>query len=391
MRELNPADVALSEHEIGQGGRYRIVRALCDGEDVAAKSVKNIREQDARMTDHDLAREHGALERLDHPAIPRTRGLWRDPATGILHHIMEFRPGRPLQSIVTACVEKNGGRGARSWLDDTTTDIFAQAFGALAHAHSRSVIHNDVTPRNIHVHLADDGELSVSLIDFEASGDGDRGSVPYTAPERLEGQPGTVQSDVYSAAVLVFFVLSGVEPWPTRDATEALKERRASRLNDLPDDVSRGAWRLIREQTQTQAYVLDALLKATALDPKDRQASMRQFMRELQLSSGDPPPRRQPVLAWTGAVLAVLALLLFLPTLRHSIVGSILRNSSGQALRCRDDARQLAAELCALGPTEAAAAACRARLVNAADGLPADRCALHLAALRRAQTVAGTH
>ena len=246
MRELGANDVSLTDEVVGRGSSYRIMRAIHDGMPVAAKAVISASDVDTRVTDTILIREHENLEKLDHAAIPRSRGLWRDPKTGLYYHIMELRRGRTLAEIVTACVGKHHGEGGRLWSDVVTQDILGQALSALAHAHARSVFHNDVTPSNIVVDLEADGELRVSLVDFEAAGEGSRGSVPYTAPERMEGAPASAQSDIYSAAVLVFYVLSGLLPWPTRQPEHALKERASSRLDDLPSDLSREAWRLIK-------------------------------------------------------------------------------------------------------------------------------------------------
>ncbi len=390
MEQLDRDDVQLTSDEIGQGGRYRIVRAYCAGREVAAKSVINVDLDDARITDRDLEQEHAALERLDHPTIPRTRGLWRDPNTGLLHHVMEFRQGRTLQDVVVACVEKNRGQGARSWLDPVTTDIFGQICSALAHAHSRRVIHNDVGPRNVHVDL-EDGELRVSLIDFEASGDGSRGSVPYSAPERMEGEPGTAQTDIYSVAVLIFYVLSGVEPWPTRDANQARAERKTNALDDLRDDISRTAWRLIRDSTP--AYVQTALLRATAWNPHERQSSMRQFMRELNLSASEPPPRRQPTLTWTAMGLAAAASLTLISPLRDTLVLAILRPTASDNAECRREAGRVASALCATRGDLGAVSACNAILQDAVTGVSTSRCQEQLNALIAAESAqaASTH
>jgi eukaryotic-like serine/threonine-protein kinase len=102
--------------------------------------------------------------------------------------------------------------------------IGAQVAAALAHAHARGVVHRDVKPGNVMV--TRDG---VKLVDFgisAAAGAVDEtngevlGTPAYLAPERLDGGPVRVATDVYALGLLLYRALAGRLPWTGSTVTE---------------------------------------------------------------------------------------------------------------------------------------------------------------------------
>lgn len=103
-------------------------------------------------------------------------------------------------------------------------EIMIQLTSVLAYAHEHNIIHRDVKPENIFVLL--DG--TVKLGDFgiaesfnlqKVCGNTEIvGSVHYLAPEISVGKPATKQSDIYSAGVTFFELITGHVPFSTGDA-----------------------------------------------------------------------------------------------------------------------------------------------------------------------------
>jgi serine/threonine protein kinase len=123
-----------------------------------------------------------------------------------------------------------------------------QVGGALATAHLRGVIHNDVKPENVLVRRRDQGvEFAVTdfglarLLDDHTVEGAEAGSLMYIAPELLDGVPPSVASDVYGLAATTCFLVNGVapfkpgpgEPWTSlvrRVATEPVAPGATARM-----------------------------------------------------------------------------------------------------------------------------------------------------------------
>lgn len=110
-------------------------------------------------------------------------------------------------------------------------ELVAQAAEALAAAHTAGVLHKDLKPANLLVHLGADGQPRVRLSDFGSAHlvDQDRlrshqitqmgftltvaaaseGTPAYLAPEVLAGQPPTALSDVYALGVVLYQMVVG--------------------------------------------------------------------------------------------------------------------------------------------------------------------------------------
>jgi eukaryotic-like serine/threonine-protein kinase len=97
----------------------------------------------------------------------------------------------------------------------------------LAHAHERGIVHRDLKPAN--VLITDEGQPM--LLDFNLSSDTKPrahaasasigGTLPYMSPEHLEafrGAPERIdaRSDLYSLGIILYELLTGEHPFPTR-------------------------------------------------------------------------------------------------------------------------------------------------------------------------------
>jgi len=114
-------------------------------------------------------------------------------------------------------IESLAERMARRMSTDVALSFTEQALAAVAHAHSRKIIHCDIKPENFIVFrdnrlkLSDFGFSKVAQGKLKASGSG---TVGYVAPEQAVGRP-MFQSDVFSLSLLTYQLLSGCLPdWP---------------------------------------------------------------------------------------------------------------------------------------------------------------------------------
>ncbi len=308
---LTPASVALGG-AIARSRRFEVFEASCDGRAAVAKRVSAdspVRHGPEKL----LQREYRVLAALKHPAIPRPYGILDDPRTGALYLLIERRAGRPLNEVIAAGMLRRGRQGAREW-DDTTRDIVLQLGSALACLHDNGVLHNDIKPTNVIV-AADENRITVSLIDFEASGPSDAGTVQYAAPERQAGgQTVDERADVYSLAALVFELLTGVCPFVASDADQSRAEKRAwpASCASPPDHLVRALHYLDLAQGSNDHKVWPTLRRALDPAPAMRPAGIRSFLRELDptlhLPSHSDGPG--PLLAVVLVALACAALVL---------------------------------------------------------------------------------
>jgi serine/threonine-protein kinase len=114
--------------------------------------------------------------------------------------------------------ESLADRMTRRMSSETALDFAEQALDAVAHAHSRNIIHCDVKPENFiifdkkRLRLTDFG-FSKVVVRNAQKGSGS-GTIGYLAPEQALGRP-MYQSDVFSLGLVIYQLFSGQLPeWP---------------------------------------------------------------------------------------------------------------------------------------------------------------------------------
>ena len=222
-RRLGPYRLVELLDRGGMGSVYRAERDDFDKQ-VALKLIRRGLDGDVDLVRR-FENERQILAHLDHPYIAR---LLDGGATDdqLPYFVMELVAGQPID---TYCETQRLSVEERLLL-------FRKVCGAVHFAHQNLVIHRDLKPGNILI--GDDGQPK--LLDFGIAKlmDDSRAAQPlatvsgqglmtprYASPEQIRQQPLTTASDVYSLGVLLYELLTGVDPY---DA----KERR-------PDEISR--------------------------------------------------------------------------------------------------------------------------------------------------------
>ncbi len=190
--------------EVGRGGMGVVYQA----HDTQLKRKVAIKMLTPNMLDADgrarLLREAQAIARLNHPNIVAVFDIGE--VDGRPYIVMELVPGHPL-------------RQHRPQTLDESLAITRQICLALEHAHANEVIHRDLKPENI---LITTGQV-VKLMDFGLARTPESpnltqegaivGTFAYLAPEVIQGQPATVQSDLYALGVMLYELATGQPPF----------------------------------------------------------------------------------------------------------------------------------------------------------------------------------
>jgi eukaryotic-like serine/threonine-protein kinase len=156
-------------------------------------------------------------------------------------------------------------------------DLITQVCDGLAHAHQSGIVHRDLKPSNFFVHLQRQAKiLDFGLVKLSTSVLTRTGMVlgtpNYMAPEQITGQKCDSRSDLFSAAVVFFELLTGTHPFqapfvPKRIATgvpDLLCEVDPRMPPVLQDILSKALQRDPDERFQTGQELADALRIAVA-------------------------------------------------------------------------------------------------------------------------------
>jgi len=187
-----------------------------------------------------LQREAEVLGRLAHPGIARVlqTGLAPDGRPWIA---MELVHGSPL---VDAANQLGLDVPAR-------VELLARVCDIVQHAHAHGVVHRDLKPDNVlvdaqgHPHVLDFGIARLPGADAQLTRRTQAGQIigtlAYMSPEQASGEGGDVdgRADVYALGVLLYELLSGRLPFPTRgltlsQAVRAVLEDEPAPLGTLP-------------------------------------------------------------------------------------------------------------------------------------------------------------
>jgi len=240
-------------------GRVYAARAP-GGERVALKELVFALAPDAQTIDH-FEREARVLAGLEHPAIPRFVGAFRE-GSGVglrLYLAQELIDGAPLRPPLAA---------------PEVREIARQALEVLGWLHARGVLHRDVKPSNLL--RRPDGRIA--LVDFGVARELLRevthgatlvGTFGYMPIEQLGGTV-DARSDLYALGATLLHCLTGVEPAALLKPDFSLDTSRAGELRFWLDKLVA----LRREDRYANAAAALSALDAPAPKPRRRWLEM---------------------------------------------------------------------------------------------------------------------
>jgi len=163
---------------------------------------------DARARFEEEAR---AAARLSHPNIVAVHDYGHHRGTPYI--VMERLPGCTLQNEI--------GQGPLPPM--RVRVILDEVLAALSVAHAAGVVHRDIKPANV---LTTGPGGAVKVADFGIAKTGDAGltatgqmvgTMAYTSPQRLAGEPSSVADDLYAVGVVGYELAAGRAPFPQND------------------------------------------------------------------------------------------------------------------------------------------------------------------------------
>jgi len=206
--------------EIGAGGMGIVFRAWDTRleREVAVKVLnpKTLIDGSSRKR---FRREALMLSKLNHPNVESVYDFHTE--NGMDYLVLEYVPGMSLDDRIEtgALTEKE------------VMAIGIQLASGLAAAHEQRIIHRDLKPGNLRL----TPQNTLKILDFglaELFTPGEdtitqtvtvqspmAGTPAYLSPEQVEGQEPDVRSDIYSAGVVLYQLITGVLPYPKRGSS----------------------------------------------------------------------------------------------------------------------------------------------------------------------------
>ncbi len=296
--------------KLGGGGMGEVYRAHDErlDRDVALKVLPagTLADETARRR---FRKEALTLSQLNHPNIAVVHDF--DTQEGVDFLAMEYVAGETLAQKLAA-----GPLPEKEVLALAT-----QIAEALEEAHERDIIHRDLKPGNVMVTVKE----RVKVLDFglaklvrpaeedgataslgETQAGAVMGTVPYMAPEQLQGHPVDARADVYALGAVLYEMATGQRPFPEKRSTQLI----SAILTEAPQPP--------REVKAQISPGLEAItLKALEKDPARRYQSARDLLadlRELSLTGSVAVARRRAltrrgVLAAAGSLVAFIVVL----------------------------------------------------------------------------------
>ncbi|MEN6634802.1 MAG: protein kinase [Clostridiaceae bacterium] len=259
---------------IGTGGMAHVYRAvnLSTRKVVAIKVLKDEYRNDAEFLRR-FEREARAVLHLSHENIVRAFDVGE--TDDLPYIVLEFVDGKTLKEIL----DENGPMPAR-----IAVALVVQVLDALGAAHAAGIIHRDVKPQNVivmqsgKVKLMDFGiarEVDANTVTF--AGATVLGSVHYLSPEQAKGLPVSEGSDLYSAGIMLYEMLTGRVPFDGDSSVSiALKH-----ISDIPVPP-------IELTNKVSPALNDVILRALNKDVNRRYSSASDMSAHLRRALKEP-------------------------------------------------------------------------------------------------------
>ncbi len=216
-------------------------------------------------------REGKILAKLDHPNIIKVLdfGLSKE----FFYISFEYIEGESLRNIFKT----------KTLSQEQKEHVIIQLLKGLDYAHKNQIIHRDIKPENIFV----DKNLNVKLGDFGLALSAEDnfvtnpysivGTPSYMSPEQVRGAKLTLQSDIFSAGVVLFELFTGKNPF--------LKDNVSLTLNEIMAYDESEIAKMAEDQPQLIKDILFTMLKKNV---NQRYESAEEILEDLNVQIDQP-------------------------------------------------------------------------------------------------------
>ena len=274
--------------------RYRVLRTLGEGgmgRVYLAEHVRMGRLSAVKVMSPALAptpdaisrfnREAANASRINHPNVAAIYDFG-ETEDGTLYLAMEYVEGKTLTAIL-----RDGG----PLVPARAAELAGQIADGLHAAHLLGIVHRDLKPDNILVTTQHDGREQAKIVDFgiaKTTQSGDQtvtslgvaiGTPEYMSPEQIAGEALDARTDLYSLALVLFNMLTGVLPHPALTSKQSLVQRLTARPLTLSEVKPNVPW---------PPRVQKALDRALAPEPDERYSNVMDFARDVRGATGLP-------------------------------------------------------------------------------------------------------
>lgn len=277
----------------------------------AAKLLRSALVTDERTVDR-MRLEANALARLEHENIVQIHDFDVTP-DGLPFIVMDLLQGETLREALVRLGS----------IEPTQALVFAlHMLNGLDAVHGIGVVHRDLKPGNLFIHRTPDGRSILKLLDFGVARvvPGISNSAPaplvlptrtgtsvgtplFMSPEAASGQAVDTRSDIYSAANIIYMMLTGRGPFDDLGIPAKILEAHVGKEPPPPSQFA---------HTWLPQKLEAIVLKGLAKDPGDRFQTAGDFARAVfdvlqayeQLRTAGQIPKVDPNRARIGATSA---------------------------------------------------------------------------------------
>ncbi len=246
---------------------------------VAVKVLKPTLSRDPSLVER-FQLEVEVVAQISHPNVVKLIDSGGDD-TGLIYLVMEFVEGKTLRQAL------RGGE-LKLW---EILEVFSQVCTALIEIHGQQIIHRDLKFDNIMISRMRDGRIHVQLLDFGVAkllsrdinlteGGQVAGTPGIVAPELVDGEEPSVESDLYSMGVLIFTTLAGRAPFSAENDLELMRAHKVEPLPNLREMVGQRVPEEIVDLTMELLAKDRSLRPGSAMDVRRRLDNMSRRIRD---------------------------------------------------------------------------------------------------------------